>query len=135
MQEVVQPRILEQVVACKDDIAQQYLMQCLIQGFPDDFHLASLEPLLGTLPQLQLGVKVHVVLSSLLDRLSKYVPPIPYEFGLPFTYTHVHWSAGVLISYSGLFASVFRMGRDGRGWEGGGGPKRGTLVSKLQLRR
>ena len=71
LQEIVQPRILEQVVACKDDIAQQYLMQCLIQGFPDEFHLASLDILLGTLPQLQLGVKVHIVLSSLLDRLGR----------------------------------------------------------------
>lgn len=67
----MQPRIMEQVVACKDDIAQQYLMQCIIQGYPDDFHLGTLDALLGTLPHLQPGVKVHVVLSSLLDRLSR----------------------------------------------------------------
>lgn len=71
VQEVVQPRIMEQVVACKDDIAQQYLMQCVIQGFPDDFHLSTLDALLGSLPQLQPGVKVYVVLSSLLDRLER----------------------------------------------------------------
>jgi Vacuolar protein sorting-associated protein 35 len=28
---VVLPRVLEQVVGCRDDIAQQYLMQALIQ--------------------------------------------------------------------------------------------------------
>ena len=28
---LVLPRVLEQVVGCKDDIAQQYLMQALIQ--------------------------------------------------------------------------------------------------------
>lgn len=71
LQEIVQPRILEQVVACKDDIAQQYLMQCIIQGFPDEFHLGSLDALLQCLPQLQPRVKVHVVLSSLLDRLAR----------------------------------------------------------------
>lgn len=27
----VLPRVIEQVVSCKDDIAQQYLMQCIIQ--------------------------------------------------------------------------------------------------------
>lgn len=73
MQEVVMPRILEQVTACKDDIAQQYLMQCIIQGFPDDFHLGTLDALLSSLPQLQQGVKVHVILGSLLDRLARYV--------------------------------------------------------------
>ena len=71
VQALVQPRMMEQVVACKDDIAQQYLMQCVIQCFPDEFHLGTLDALLGTLPQLQPGVKVHVILSSLLDRLAR----------------------------------------------------------------
>ena len=68
------PRVLEQVVSCRDDIAQQYLMQCIIQGFPDDFHLGTLSGLLAALPQLQPGVRVHVILSSLLDRLARFGP-------------------------------------------------------------
>jgi vacuolar protein sorting-associated protein 35 len=28
---LVLPRILEQVITCKDQIAQQYLMECIIQ--------------------------------------------------------------------------------------------------------
>jgi hypothetical protein len=28
---MVLPRVLEQIISCKDDIAQQYLMQCVIQ--------------------------------------------------------------------------------------------------------
>lgn len=70
-QEVVQGRMMEQVVSCKDEIAQQYLMQCIIQGFPDEFHLGTLPTLLAALPELQSGVKVHLVLASLLDRLSR----------------------------------------------------------------
>ena len=68
----VLPRVLEQVVNCKDGIAQQYLMQCVIQGFPDAFHLGTMDALLAALPDLQPEVKVHVVMSSLLDRLAKY---------------------------------------------------------------
>ncbi|KAK9803789.1 hypothetical protein WJX73_008689 [Symbiochloris irregularis] len=68
----VHPRVLEQVVGCRDDLAQQYLMQCVVQVFPDDFHLGTLSPLLAALPQLQPGVKIHVILSSLLDRLARY---------------------------------------------------------------
>ncbi|BDA44236.1 probable vacuolar protein sorting-associated protein 35 [Coccomyxa sp. Obi] len=71
-QEVVQGRMMEQVVSCKDEIAQQYLMQCIIQGFPDEFHLGTLPTLLAALPELQSGVKVHLVLASLLDRLSRF---------------------------------------------------------------
>lgn len=69
---VVLPRVLEQVVNCKDDLAQQYLMQCLIMGFPDDFHLGTLGTLLGALPSLQAGVKLHSVMASLLDRLASF---------------------------------------------------------------
>ena len=29
-------RVLEQVVSCRDDIAQQYLMQCIIMVFPGE---------------------------------------------------------------------------------------------------
>ena len=32
----VLPKVLEEVVNCKDPIAQFYLMDCIIQVFPDD---------------------------------------------------------------------------------------------------
>lgn len=70
-QETVLPRVLEQIVNCKDDIAQLYLMQCVIQGFPDEFHLGNLEALLGACADLQPNVKVHSVMASLMDRLAR----------------------------------------------------------------
>ncbi|GIL81964.1 hypothetical protein Vretimale_1517 [Volvox reticuliferus] len=68
----VLPRVLDQITSCRDDLAQLYLMQALIQGFPDRFHLGTLETLLGVLPQLQPGVKIHSVMAALMDRLAKY---------------------------------------------------------------
>ncbi|GBG64309.1 hypothetical protein CBR_g41228 [Chara braunii] len=73
----VLPRILEQVVNCKDEIAQYYLMDCLIQVFPDDFHLQTLETLLGACPQLQPTVDVKTVMSQLMERLSNYAQAYP----------------------------------------------------------
>lgn len=70
--ETVLPRILEQVVNCKDELAQCYLMECIIQVFPDEFHLQTLETLLGACPQLQPTVDIKMVLSQLMDRLSNY---------------------------------------------------------------
>ncbi|KAM7252949.1 hypothetical protein ACFE04_025567 [Oxalis oulophora] len=70
--EVVLPRILEQVVNCKDEIAQFYLMDCLIQVFPDEYHLQTLEILLSAFPQLQPAVDIKTVLSQLMERLSNY---------------------------------------------------------------
>ncbi|WOK99369.1 vacuolar protein sorting-associated protein 35B [Canna indica] len=70
--EIVLPRILEQVVNCKDELAQHYLMDCIIQVFPDEYHLQTLETLLSAFPQLQPTVDIKTVLSPLMDRLSNY---------------------------------------------------------------
>ncbi|PHT49951.1 Vacuolar protein sorting-associated protein 35A [Capsicum baccatum] len=70
--ETVLPRILEQVVNCKDEIAQGYLMDCIIQVFPDEYHLQTLETLLGACPQLQPSLDIKMVLARLMERLSNY---------------------------------------------------------------
>ncbi|KAJ7534143.1 hypothetical protein O6H91_13G081600 [Diphasiastrum complanatum] len=75
--DLVLPRILEQVVNCKDEIAQYYLMDCIIQVFPDDYHLQTLETLLGACPQLQPTVDVKTVMSLLMERLSNYAASLP----------------------------------------------------------
>ncbi|XP_023538998.1 vacuolar protein sorting-associated protein 35A-like [Cucurbita pepo subsp. pepo] len=68
----VLPRVLEQVVNCKDEIAQFYLMECIIQVFPDEYHLQTLDVLLSACPQLQPSVDIKTVLSQLMERLSNY---------------------------------------------------------------
>ncbi|KAI9200896.1 hypothetical protein LWI28_014754 [Acer negundo] len=73
----VLPRVLEQIVNCKDELAQYYLMDCIIQVFPDEYHLQTLEPLLGACPQLQPTVDIKTVLSQLMDRLSNYAASSP----------------------------------------------------------
>ncbi|KAJ6708708.1 VACUOLAR SORTING PROTEIN 35 [Salix koriyanagi] len=70
--DTVLPRVLEQVVNCKDELAQYYLLDCIIQVFPDEYHLQTLETLLGACPQLQPTVDVKTVLSRLMARLSNY---------------------------------------------------------------
>ncbi|CAM9305470.1 unnamed protein product [Ectocarpus sp. 13 AM-2016] len=71
------PPILEQVVGCKDTIAQSYLMDCLIQVFPDEFHLASLEAFLDGVCRLKEKVRVRPVLESLMERIGNYVEEHP----------------------------------------------------------
>ncbi|KUF98767.1 hypothetical protein AM588_10011439 [Phytophthora nicotianae] len=71
--EQVLPRLLDDVVlACKDCMAQQYLMDCIIQVFPDEFHLQNLERMLDAMEKLQTNVDVALILAALLERLTKY---------------------------------------------------------------
>lgn len=53
-----------QVVNCKDELAQFYLMDCIIQVFPDEYHLQTLDVLLGAYPQLQVSDLVLVGVTS-----------------------------------------------------------------------
>lgn len=71
-QKLILPGILEQVVSCRDAIAQEYLMECIIQVFPDEFHLQTLDPFLKSCAQLQPGVNVKNIIISLIDRLAAY---------------------------------------------------------------
>lgn len=69
--------VASQVVGCKDTIAQSYLMDCLIQVFPDEFHLASLQAFLDGVCRLKEKVRVRPVLESLMERIGNYVEEHP----------------------------------------------------------
>ena len=71
-QTVVLPKIIEVTTSSKDAISQQYLVDCIIQAFPDAYHLHTLEPLLESLTQLQPTVDVKSILVNLLTRLADY---------------------------------------------------------------
>eukprot|EP01125_Pyxidicula_operculata_P009784 TRINITY_DN3214_c0_g1_i1.p1 TRINITY_DN3214_c0_g1~~TRINITY_DN3214_c0_g1_i1.p1 ORF type:complete len:837 (-),score=230.35 TRINITY_DN3214_c0_g1_i1:46-2391(-) len=73
----VLPRILQQIIQCRDRIAQHHLMVILIQAFSDDFHLRTLDQLLEGISKLVEEVDVHIIISSLIDRLSSYFSSVP----------------------------------------------------------
>ena len=70
-QRLVLPSLLEQVVGCRDAAAQAYLTQAIVQCFPDDHHVATLDALLAALPALAPGARVAGVYGALLDRLAR----------------------------------------------------------------
>ncbi|KAJ1527070.1 hypothetical protein ONE63_008611 [Megalurothrips usitatus] len=80
---LVLPGILEQVVSCRDAIAQEYLMECIIQVFPDEFHLQTLNAFLESCAQLQPGVNVKNVIISLVDRLATFSQRTESSGGIP----------------------------------------------------
>lgn len=66
------PSILEQVINCKDVIAQEYLMEVIIQVFPDDFHLHTLSLILSACSRLHPKVSVKQIVIALISRLAAY---------------------------------------------------------------
>ncbi|GHJ84586.1 hypothetical protein NliqN6_0988 [Naganishia liquefaciens] len=66
------PRVLEQIVGCRDVIAQEYLMEVVIQVFTDDFHLHTLGPFLSATAALHPRVNIKQIVIALIDRLAAY---------------------------------------------------------------
>lgn len=66
------PVILEQIVQCKDVLAQEYLLDVVIQVFPDEFHLYTLDEYLNCIKDLNPSVSLKKVLITLIDRLTDY---------------------------------------------------------------
>ncbi|KAI4132730.1 MAG: hypothetical protein LQ338_000560 [Usnochroma carphineum] len=68
---ILQP-LLEQVVQCRDVLAQEYLLEVITQVFPDEFHLNTLDHLLSAIARLNPHVNVKAIVIGLMDRLSSY---------------------------------------------------------------
>lgn len=79
--DTVLPSVLEQIVSSRDAIAQEYLMECLIQVFPDEFHLATLKPFFNSCALLMDRVNVKNIVTALIEKLSasKLEEPVPKE--------------------------------------------------------
>ncbi|KAI4829731.1 hypothetical protein KUCAC02_001404 [Chaenocephalus aceratus] len=70
--QIVLSGVLEQVVNCRDSLAQEYLMECIIQVFPDEFHLQTLNPFLRSCADLHQHVNVKNIIIALIDRLALF---------------------------------------------------------------
>ncbi|KAK6354742.1 Vacuolar protein sorting-associated protein 35 [Orbilia brochopaga] len=64
--------LLEQVVQCRDKLAQEYLLEVIIQVFPDEFHLHTLNEFLSATARLNPDVNIKSIVIALMDRLSNY---------------------------------------------------------------
>lgn len=71
------PRLLEQVVGCRDGMAQQYLLDCIIQVFSDECHLQTLDPFLQACLNVQPTVDLKAIFVNLLNRLANFVQSEP----------------------------------------------------------
>lgn len=68
---ILQP-LLEQVVQCRDVLAQEYLLEVITQVFPDEYHLHTLDQFLAAVSRLNPHVNVKVIVIAMMDRLSAY---------------------------------------------------------------
>jgi len=71
--EVILNQILDHIVTSGDPLSQAYLMDCLVQAFPDEYHIETLPVLLNVCPRLKDKVNIRTILQGLMERLSNYL--------------------------------------------------------------
>jgi len=67
------PKLLEHVISVKDTMSQQYLFESMIQVFPDEFHIRTLEQVLGSYTKAQPSVDMKPIMVGLMSRLSNFL--------------------------------------------------------------
>lgn len=71
---VVLPKLIDMIKLSKDGLAQKYLLDCMIQGFPEEFHIHTLPEVLELCAnELEKQVDVKMIFISLMERLADYV--------------------------------------------------------------
>ena len=72
-QTTVLPKLLDIITSSKDAISQNYLIDCIISCFPDEYHLLTLHQILDVVTtQLEPKVDIKSIFISLMDRLADY---------------------------------------------------------------
>jgi len=69
----VLPKIITILLDSKDELSQQYLMECIIHAFPDEYNISCMESILDCTNKLKAGVDVKSLIISLMEKLAKYV--------------------------------------------------------------
>jgi len=71
--EVALPKLIEDVVAVKDTMSQQYLFESMIQVFPDEYHIRTLEQTLASYTKAQPNVDMKPIMVALMKRLADFL--------------------------------------------------------------
>ena len=67
------PKLVEILLESRDALSQQYIMECVIQAFPDEYNIQCMEEILKTATKLDENVDVKTLFIILMEKLARYV--------------------------------------------------------------
>lgn len=70
---MILPDIIDQIINCKDRIAQEYLMEVLVTVFPAEYHYFTLDTLLPSLSLLHPDISLTPIVLSLIGVLVSWL--------------------------------------------------------------
>ena len=70
---IILPFIAKHVELCEDSIAQEFILQSIIQAFPEEYHIATIDELFAMFGKVEQGVKILHIVNQLLERFLTYL--------------------------------------------------------------
>jgi len=69
----VLPKVITILLESKDTLSQQYLMECIIHAFPDDYNIQCMGIILDSCTKLLQTVDIKSLFINLMEKLAKFV--------------------------------------------------------------
>ena len=73
------PKLIEIIFAYNDPLSQEFLLENIINIFPEDYNIKCMESILVTMSKLVEGVNIKKLFIVLLDKLSSYIENMQKE--------------------------------------------------------
>ncbi|KAK8866915.1 Vacuolar protein sorting-associated protein 35 [Tritrichomonas musculus] len=70
--DIILPCVVEQITACREPLAQYYIIEIITQVFPAEYHIETLETLFEVLMKLEDEVSTLSLVTSIIKRLQTY---------------------------------------------------------------
>ena len=71
-QTTILPKLLQIIINAKEKISQQYLLECIIQAFPDEYNIPSMKLILDTVFQLDKMIDSKTLLVDIMEKIAKF---------------------------------------------------------------
>lgn len=69
----VLPKLLAMVLESKDTLSQQYLIECIIHAFSENYNIACMSTIMDTITKLVTSVDVKGLFINLMEKLARFI--------------------------------------------------------------
>ena len=64
--------LLKAIIDCNDEISQEYVLECIIHAFPDEFNIICMDEILSSLTEMNENFDIKNIFITILDKLGKF---------------------------------------------------------------
>ena len=64
--------LLKIIIDCNDEISQEYVLECIIHAFPDEFNIICMDEILSSLTEMNKNFDIKNIFIAILDKLGKF---------------------------------------------------------------